>query len=162
MDVKSQGTYGSREPEKRWNDELAKIHSGLYVAWWECEYGGRWAIRHKDPRNGLDRLVMFVNGPHDEFREMGDDIIIGVRETIDWQKVDEYPDPKELFDAVQKEFDDYKRRERMREMGLVMDYNREHRKEWRKAMLDAMRDPRVARSLNKAALDKWHKRKIIV
>lgn len=157
-----EGYTGNRQPDERWNKELKAVHKGLYLTWWECTFGGRWAVRFKDERTGLDRLVLFVDAPNCEYREMGEDILQGIKETIDWKKVDENPEPEKLFQAVQKEYDDYKRRARLREMGIITDYNREHRKEWKKAMEMAMRDPKVAAGLKRAAAKKWANRKIKV
>ena len=150
----------TREPSKYWDKKLQEIHRGLYHVWWESEHGGCWAIRYKDERTGLDRLVMHVSGDKLEAVDLNDSILQGVRTTVDWSKVDQYPDPEEMFKAIRKEYDDFKRRERMREQGMIFDYNRENLKKWKKALEIARQDPRVAASIKKALKKQWDNRKI--
>lgn len=115
--------------------EVKRINRGLSIEF--DNRIGRWRVKHKDDRTGLTRDVMIVESKNGEYEDLNMGHVRWLKEGILWDLVHKYPNPKDLYQHIVDEHEREKKAAYVRHRGYVLDFNREHRKEWRQAIENA-------------------------
>ena len=144
--------------DARWIAELKKVDRGLYVGY--SDEFSRMKIMHKDDRTGLERMVMYVQDPDGNPCDINDNLIQYLKKAVEWDRIGKYTEPDDIWKSIVKDMEQYKAKKDLERRGAIVDFNREHRKEWKVAMDKSMQDKGVADYLKREAAKNWAKRKI--
>lgn len=92
---------------KKYQDEVAKLRRGLYIVWddkagWNEPYG-RWVVRFKDDRNGLDRKAVVVQDDEGNYKDLNMGVLRMLKGSIRWDLVEKFPDPEKLYHELERE-----------------------------------------------------------
>ena len=93
-------------PEK-YQKEVKKINRGLYIVWddkagWVEPYG-RWVIRFKDDRTGLDRKAVVVQDKDGKRSELNLGVLRMIKGSVRWDLVEKFPDPEKIYEELMYE-----------------------------------------------------------
>ena len=146
------------EISRYWRTKLTHVNPGLFVEW-NAEFG-RNQIKHKDDRTGLIRNVMFVQDLDGNPCEINDNMINYLITSVEWKRIDKYPDPNDLWASIERDIAKKKSKQELEKMGFLMDYNHEHRKEWKAILNQQLNDKNIANYLKREEAKKWVNRKI--
>ena len=115
---------------KEYQDRIKAVDRGLYATY--NEKIGCIDIRHKDDRNGLDRLVLTVVDEEGNPCELNLGVLRYLANNVDWDTVGMFPDPDKMYAFFRDEQEKEKQKQKLERRGWLMDFNREHIKEWTK------------------------------
>ena len=150
-----------RQIDKRWQEELKNINRGLFVEWHE-EFA-RLMIKHRDDRTGLVRNVCFVQDKDGNPCDINMNHILYLKRAVEWDRIGENPDPNKLYEQLVEDIKQAQRKRDLERQGFYLDYNKEHRQQWKKAMnqfLDSM-SPWEAKMLKQHYKEQKEKTKTI-
>lgn len=122
---------------KKFQDEAKKVDRGLFILW--DNQIERWRVKHKDDRTGLVRDVFLVENEDGTYRDLDMSVVRMLKDCVMWDLVKQFPDPKDIYLKVIAEWQRRKRADEVRHRGYVLDWNKEHRKEWAEAKKNAER-----------------------
>ena len=149
--------------DERWQEEIKKIDRGLFI-----DYHGEFGmlqVKHKDDRTGLIRTVCFVKDEDGNPCELNLSHIRYLKNSVEWDRVAEFPDPDKLYASIIKDIKEAETKRDLERRGFQLDFNREHKKEWKSAMesfQQSMPAWQYKLMMKKAAMQKEQNKKISV
>ena len=119
--------------DERWQKRVKEIDRGLYIDTMSNEIGNFYQIMHKDDRTGLVRKVLTVMDKEGNPAPLDLQALNKLRHSVSWDMVMKYPDPEKMAEAFLKEYQHQKTKTELERKGWMLDFNRDHRKDWAQA-----------------------------
>ena len=146
--------------DKYWQGKVKDINNGLYIVY--NEKLSLLEVRHKDERSGMDRSVLYVQDEEGKPTELNLGVLRHLKYAVDWDLVGEFPDPEKMYQELMRQHNLAKSKKELERRGFVLDFNREHSKEW-KGILENWRDNLPRSTVNRLmAKEDMRKKKIII
>lgn len=149
---------------KRYQDEVKKVNKGLYIVWdTQLE---RWRLKHFDERTGLVRDVFLVETENGDYEHLNMGIIRMLKDTVCWDLIAKYPDPKDIYLHIVKEHRAQKASMELERRGVMVDWNRRNKDRWGVAFREFQRrvknNPRAMMEIKREEEKRERDRKIII
>ena len=115
---------------------LKLVRPGLNVAW--NRYLERFMIAHIHEHTKQTRVVMIVDDEEGEFRMPDHRDIIKVQTEVDWDLIDRYPNPNDMYNHYMKAKADRVEKNWKKRRSFIRDFIRDDQKRW-DAAIERMR-----------------------
>lgn len=121
-------------------DSLKAVRKGLMLGW--DQKVSRFFIAHEHEYTGLRRVIRYCENEDMEgsFRMPDMRDIVYVQKFVDWNKIDMYPEVKDMFDAMIQEKNELKIKKMKQRNKWVQDFIKDNKKRVREAMRNFFSD----------------------